>query len=30
MHWDVESGNLSAQRARELGLSELLAGYVDA
>jgi aldehyde:ferredoxin oxidoreductase len=30
MHWNVESGNLSAQRARELGLSELLAGYVDA
>lgn len=30
MHWNLESGNLSAERARKLGLSELLAGYVDA
>jgi aldehyde:ferredoxin oxidoreductase len=30
MGWDLQSGNLSAERARKLGLSDLLAGYVDA
>jgi hypothetical protein len=29
MHWNVETGLLEKRRAEELGLSELLAGYVD-
>jgi len=30
MHWNPETGNLERQRARELGLEGLLAGYLDA
>ena len=30
MHWSPTTGNLSAARARELGIDGLLAGYVDA
>jgi aldehyde:ferredoxin oxidoreductase len=30
MHWNPQTGNLSAQRARELGIDQLLAGYLDA
>jgi aldehyde:ferredoxin oxidoreductase len=29
MHWNAETGLLEKRRADELGLSELLAGYVD-
>ena len=30
MHWNTETGHLGAQRARELGIDGLLAGYLDA
>jgi hypothetical protein len=30
MRWDPTTGNLHKQRAEELGLSDLLAGYVQA
>ena len=30
MHWNPETGHLAAQRARELGIDGLLAGYLDA
>jgi aldehyde:ferredoxin oxidoreductase len=30
MHWSPTTGNLQAQRAKELGLSELLSGYLEA
>jgi aldehyde:ferredoxin oxidoreductase len=30
MHWNPETGNLEPQRARELGIDGLLAGYLDA
>lgn len=29
MHWNTETGHLAQARAQELGLSELLAGYLD-
>jgi aldehyde:ferredoxin oxidoreductase len=30
MHWNPETGHLGVQRARELGIDGLLAGYLDA
>jgi aldehyde:ferredoxin oxidoreductase len=30
MHWNPETGHLAPQRARELGIDGLLAGYLDA
>ncbi|MFN8542774.1 MAG: aldehyde ferredoxin oxidoreductase family protein [Candidatus Binatia bacterium] len=30
MHWNPTTGHLSAERAKQLGLTELLAGYLDA
>ena len=30
MHWNPETGHLQTQRARELGIDGLLAGYLDA
>jgi aldehyde:ferredoxin oxidoreductase len=29
MHWNPETGHLSTRRAQELGLDEMLAGYLD-
>jgi aldehyde:ferredoxin oxidoreductase len=30
MHWNTRTGHLAPQRARELGIDQLLAGYLDA
>ena len=30
MHWNPDTGHLAVQRARELGIADLLAGYLDA
>jgi hypothetical protein len=30
MRWNPETGHLSPDRARELGIDDLLAGYLDA
>jgi hypothetical protein len=29
MHWNTSTGHLSKARAKELGMAELLAGFVD-